>query len=63
MHSGRRNNGVESMLDFLLLIFFIVLLISLYGLLVSYRSRSRGDRPVYYTAENTAADGTEDEND
>jgi hypothetical protein len=49
------------MLDFLLLIFFIVLLISLYGLLVSYRSRSRGDRPVYYTAENTAADGTEDE--
>ena len=49
------------MLDFLLLVFLIVLLISLYGLLVSYRSRSRGDRPVYYTAENTAGDGTDDD--
>lgn len=49
------------MLDFLLLIFFIVLLISLYGLLVSYRSRSRTDKPVYYTAENTAAEKMEGE--
>ena len=49
------------MLDFLLLIAFVVLMISLYALLVSYRSRSRGDKPVYYTAENTAADKTEDE--
>ena len=49
------------MLDFLLLIFLVVLMISLYGLLVSYRSRSRGDKQVYYTAENTATDGTEDE--
>ncbi|MDH3229742.1 MAG: hypothetical protein OEN55_08125 [Alphaproteobacteria bacterium] len=48
------------MLDFLLVIFLIVLMISLYALLVSYRSRSRGDGPVYYTAENTAADESED---
>lgn len=50
------------MLDFLLLIFLVILMISLYGLLVSYRSRARDDKPVYYTAENTAADGTEGEN-
>ena len=50
------------MLDFLLVIFLIVLMISLYALLVSYRSRSRSDKPVYYTAENTAADGANDEN-
>ena len=49
------------MLDFLLLVFLVVLMISLYGLLISYRSRSRSDKTVYYTAENTAADGTEDE--
>jgi hypothetical protein len=49
------------MVDFLLLVFFIVLMISLYGLLVSYRSRSRDDKQVYYTAENTAADGSGDE--
>ncbi|UCH72773.1 MAG: hypothetical protein JSU82_10325 [Rhodospirillales bacterium] len=50
------------MIDFLLLVFLIILMISLYGLLVSYRSRARGDRPVYYTAENTGDDQTEDEN-
>lgn len=50
------------MLDFLVLIFLIVLMISLYALLVSYRSRSRGDKPVYYTAENTAADRTDGDN-
>ena len=49
------------MIDFLLLIAFIVLMISLYALLVSYRRRSRGDKTVYYTAENTAADRTEGE--
>lgn len=49
------------MLDFLLLIFLIVLMISLYGLLVAYRSRARGDRPTYYTAENTGVDGADGE--
>jgi len=44
------------MLDFLLLVVLIVLMISLYGLLVSLRSRSRDDRPTYYTAENTGVD-------
>lgn len=44
------------MLDFLILALLIILMISLYGLLVSHRSRSRGDRPAYYTAENTGAD-------
>lgn len=53
--------GLKTMLDFLLLIFLVVLMISLYALLISYRSRSRSDKPVYYTAENTAADETEDE--
>lgn len=47
------------MLDFVLLIFLIVLLISLFGLLAAFRSRSRGDKQVYYTAENTADNETE----
>lgn len=49
------------MLDFLLLIFFIVLMISLYGLLVAYRSGSSSNKPTYYTAENTAADAEDGE--
>jgi len=53
--------GLNTMIDFLLLIAFIVLMISLYALLISYRRRSRGDKTVYYTAENTAADRTEGE--
>jgi len=44
------------MLEFLLLAVLIALMISLYGLLVSHRSRSRGDRPTYYTADNTGVD-------
>lgn len=44
------------MLEFLLLVVLIALMISLYGLLVSHRSRARGDKPTYYTAENTGAD-------
>jgi len=55
----KNNKGLKTMLDFLLLIFFIVLMFSLYALLVSYRSRARGDKPVYYTAENTTVDGVE----
>lgn len=39
------------MIDFLLLIFLIVLMISLYALIVSYRRQSRGEEKVYYTAE------------
>lgn len=51
--------GLTMVLDFLLLIFFIVLMISLYALLVSYRSQSRDETTVYYTAENTEAEPTE----
>ena len=47
------------MLDFLVLMFSIILVISLLVLLTAYRSRPRDDKPVYYTAENTAADETE----
>ena len=51
------------MLDFLVLVFSIVLMISLLVLLTAYRSRSRKDKPVYYTAENTADDESEGENE
>lgn len=39
------------MLDYLLLVLLIVLMISLYAMLVSYRQRSRDDEPTYYRAE------------
>lgn len=39
------------MLDFLLLVFLIALMIALYGMLVSYRQRSRNDQQTYYDAE------------
>lgn len=39
------------MLDFLLLVFLIALMISLYVMLVSYRQRSRDDGTTYYRAE------------
>ena len=44
------------MIDFLLLIFLILLMISLYALLVSVRRQSRGETTIYYTAENTKAE-------
>ncbi len=43
------------MVDVFLLLFSIVLFIVLYGILISYRHRSRQDRHVYYTVENTRA--------
>lgn len=49
------------MLDFLLLVFLIVLMISLYALLVAHRGRSRSEKQVYYTAENTGADSAGDD--
>lgn len=51
------------MLNFLVLIFSIVLMISLLVLLTAYRSRSRGDKPVYYTAENTAVDEAKEQDE
>ncbi len=39
------------MIDFLLLIFLITLMISLYALIISYRRRTRSEENVYYTAE------------
>ncbi len=48
------------MLDFLLLVVFIILMISLYVILVALRSRSNDDKPVYYTAENTGDGDGED---
>lgn len=44
------------MLDFLLLVFLIVLMISLYAMLVSYRQRSRNDETTYYRAEEPKAE-------
>jgi len=44
------------MMDFLLLVFLIVLMISLYAMLVSFRQRSRDDKMTYYTSENTEAE-------
>lgn len=43
-------------MDFLLLVFLIVLMISLYGMLVSYRQRSRDDQTTYYRAETPEAE-------
>lgn len=44
------------MLDFVLLVFLIVLMISLYAMLVSYRQRSRSDQATYYRAESPEAE-------